>query len=95
VFVTEAGAPKRLLILAAGPTPSHSPPTPPHASPYASMSVEQLRQKEIELLVLVAQYEDMGEEARERIKPGLAKKYWGEAKKYVREAATVRALLPR
>jgi hypothetical protein len=94
VLVTEAGAPKRLLILTAGPTPARASPTSPHTAAYASMSVEQLRQKQDEFLNLVTQYEDMSEEARERIKPGLARKYRDEARKYSREAAAIRTLLP-
>lgn len=93
VLVTEAGAPKRLTILPAGPASSPRFTVVQPLQPYGSMSTEQLRKKEDELVVLAARYEDMSEEAREHANPELAKKLKSYAEKLAGDAESIRARL--
>jgi hypothetical protein len=79
VLSTEQGALKRVTIL------------PAQAN--GSMSVEQLRQKEGELASQIAQYQEFVQEALDRSRPELAKKFEGQLKELSREAEAVRARL--
>jgi len=89
VLITDKGLPKRLVILSAGRAAGS-----PHSSqPQEAASVEQLRQKEGELLVLMARYEDMSEEAREHANPEFASRFKSYARKLSREVDAIRARL--
>jgi hypothetical protein len=88
ILVTDGSFAKRLIILEAG-RATASPSRP--SEPYNTVSVEQLRQKEGELLVLIARYEDMSEEAREHANPEFARKFKDYAQQLSREVEAVRA----
>jgi hypothetical protein len=89
VLITDEGLPKRLVILSAGRAAA-----PPHSSqPREAMSVEHLRQKESELHVLIARYEDMSEEAREHANPEFASRFKNYARKLSGEVDAIRARL--
>jgi hypothetical protein len=90
VLVTDAGAPRRLIILPPG---SAAPATNAVAQPFGSMSVEQLHQKEGELVVQIARYEDMSEEAREHANPEFARKFKTYARKLAGQVEAIRARL--
>jgi hypothetical protein len=90
VLEIDEGVPKRLIILPAG--RAAAPPSHP-SQPNEATSVEQLRQKEGELLVLMARYEDMSEEAREHANPEFARKFKSYAQKLAREVEAIRARL--
>src|SRR5262245_13762852 len=85
VLVSEAGAPRRLVVLSA---------VPEAPGRVGAMSVEQLRQKENELVMQIAQFEDFRQEARERANPGLAKKFELHIKELSREMKAIRTRLP-
>lgn len=88
VLVTEAGTPKQLIILPPGPAVAQP------AQTYPSMSVEQMRKKEGELVAQIAQYEDMRNEARERANLVFARKLEKYVEKLTAEAEAIRAHLP-
>jgi hypothetical protein len=90
VLVTDDSLPKRLIILPAG--RAAAPPFPP-SQPQDTVSAQQLRQKEGELLVLIARYEDMSEEAREHANLEFARKFKSYAHQLSREVEAVRARL--
>jgi hypothetical protein len=92
VLISDDGVPRRLIILAAarGASPAADPSRLPGAE-----SVQQLRQKENELVVLMAQYEDMSEEAREHANPEFARRFKTYAQKLSREVDAIRARLAR
>jgi hypothetical protein len=85
LIVTEAGAPKRLIILQAGPAV---------VQPFASMPIKQLRRKANELVVQIAQFDDMSQEARERHNPELASKFERHITELSEEMEAIRARLP-
>jgi hypothetical protein len=89
MLVTEAGAPKRLIMLPAGPAVAVAAQSAP------PMSVEQLRQEESELVAQIAQYQDQREEARERANTEFARKLDRYVAKLSAEAEAIRARLPR
>jgi hypothetical protein len=89
MLVTEAGAPKRLIVLPAGPAAAVA------AQSFPETSVEQLRQKESELVAQIAQYQDQREEARERANTEFARKLDRYVAKLSAEAEAIRARLPR
>jgi hypothetical protein len=80
VLAIEGGAVKRLTML---------PVAPPDQSP----SADRLRQKEDELVAWIAQYEEFAQEAIERSRPELAKKFERHIKELSREVEAVRARL--
>jgi hypothetical protein len=90
VLVTDDSLPKRLIILPAG--RAAAPPFHP-SQPQDTVSAQQLRQKEGELLVLIARYEDMSEEAREHANLEFARKFKSYAHQLSREVEAVRARL--
>jgi hypothetical protein len=91
LLTTEAGIPKRLVILPAGAAVAPV----LQASPAPAMSVDDLHSREGELVQEIAQYEDMRAEARERSKPELARKLDRYVRKLTAEAESIRARLPR
>ncbi|MBO0763187.1 MAG: hypothetical protein J2P50_01140 [Hyphomicrobiaceae bacterium] len=86
LLVMDAGAPKRLIILPAGTAV---------AQPLGVLSVEELRQKEGELVAQIAQYEDLTQEARERSKPDLARKFERYLSELSAKMQAIRARIPR
>lgn len=81
LLVMQTGAPKRLIVLQAGPAV---------VQPFGAMSVEELRRKEGELVAQIAQYEDMSQEARERAHPELARKFEEHISELTSEMQAVR-----
>jgi hypothetical protein len=90
VLITDDSTAKRLIILSTGSAAASPSQT---SQPHDTVSAEQLRQKEGELLVLIARYEDMSEEAREHANPEFAKKFKSYAQQLSREVEAVRARL--
>lgn len=92
VLLTDDGVPKRLILLPSSRPDSDRSQPPPTPQPI-TVSAEQLRQKESDLLVLIARYEDMSEEAREHANPEFAKKFKTYARHLAREVEAVRERL--
>jgi hypothetical protein len=90
VLITDNSFAKRLIIL---PTSRAAAPSSHASRPHETVSAEQLRQREGELLVLIARYEDMSEEAREHANPEFARKFKSYAQQLSTEVEAVRARL--
>jgi hypothetical protein len=90
MLITDAGAPKRLIVLPAGNAVAVS-----SQGDALEMSVEQLRQKESELVAQIAQYVDQRDEARERANTQFVRKLDRYVAQLSAEAEAIRARLPR